>query len=190
MNLEQYVKSATRTESIVGEIKPNNIQQCVQALNIFVAAATLLDLFKKNIFYNKPIDLKKWDHAVLLLNQSLQDLQHNNNVHDERSLNTFKEINSRIFHGVVGIATEAGEMIEAIIKQVNTDHLDNINLAEEIGDVCWYQAILIDALKISWDTILERNIEKLKARYPEKYTDERANNRNIDIERKILEGKK
>ena len=36
---------------------------------------------------------------------------------------------------------------------------------------------------------LQKNIDKLKARYPEKFTEELANNRNLDLERKILEGK-
>jgi NTP pyrophosphatase (non-canonical NTP hydrolase) len=35
---------------------------------------------------------------------------------------------------------------------------------------------------------LGRNIQKLEARYPEKFTNEKAINRNLDVERKILEG--
>ena len=34
---------------------------------------------------------------------------------------------------------------------------------------------------------MQKNIDKLKARYPEKFTEEKALNRNIEIERKILE---
>lgn len=35
---------------------------------------------------------------------------------------------------------------------------------------------------------LEKNIAKLKARFPEKFTQEAALNRNLELERKILEG--
>jgi len=37
---------------------------------------------------------------------------------------------------------------------------------------------------------MERNINKLKARYPDKFSQEKALNRNLDIERDILEGEK
>jgi len=39
------------------------------------------------------------------------------------------------------------------------------------------------------DTILEKNISKLKARYGEKFSSEKAINRDLEVERKILEGK-
>jgi len=34
---------------------------------------------------------------------------------------------------------------------------------------------------------MQINIEKLKARYPDKFTSDKAINRNLDIERKVLE---
>ena len=37
--------------------------------------------------------------------------------------------------------------------------------------------------------MLQRNIDKLKARYPDKFSQEKALNRNLDKERDILEGK-
>jgi hypothetical protein len=68
------------------------------------------------------------------------------------------------------------------------DDLDNVNLQEEIGDLNWYEAILIDALGADWDDIREKNIAKLKARYPNKFDREDAVNRNLKKEREILEG--
>lgn len=41
---------------------------------------------------------------------------------------------------------------------------------------------------IDISSALDRNISKLKARYGDKFTSERAINRNLDIERNILEG--
>lgn len=35
---------------------------------------------------------------------------------------------------------------------------------------------------------MQKNIDKLKARYPEKFTEEKALNRDLELERKILEG--
>jgi hypothetical protein len=44
--------------------------------------------------------------------------------------------------------------------------------------------------KIDIREILDTNIQKLKARYGEKFTSERAINRNLETERKILENEK
>jgi NTP pyrophosphatase (non-canonical NTP hydrolase) len=65
--------------------------------------------------------------------------------------------------------------------------LDEVNLKEEMGDLFWYLAIMADTLGVSFEEIQERNIEKLKARYGEKFTDEKAINRNLETERSILE---
>ncbi|MDR1018993.1 MAG: hypothetical protein LBM02_09880 [Lachnospiraceae bacterium] len=42
-------------------------------------------------------------------------------------------------------------------------------------------------LDFNFDTDLQKNIDKLKQRYPEKFTEERALNRDLEVERKILE---
>ena len=52
------------------------------------------------------------------------------------------------------------------------------HLKKEIGDVCWYVAMLCEAMNFSLDEILQINIEKLKARYPEGFNTDRANNRS------------
>lgn len=43
------------------------------------------------------------------------------------------------------------------------------------------------SLKLSYRTCFELNIAKLQARYPEKFTEEKALNRDLETERKILE---
>jgi hypothetical protein len=40
------------------------------------------------------------------------------------------------------------------------------------------------------EDILDTNIAKLEARYPEKFTEEAALNRNLEAEREILEGER
>ena len=65
--------------------------------------------------------------------------------------------------------------------------MDVVNILEENGDINWYQAIMMDACGGDWGDILENNIEKLKERFPEKFTNEDALNRDLDAERAILE---
>ena len=40
------------------------------------------------------------------------------------------------------------------------------HLIVELGDVMWYVAQACMALDVSFDDVVERNVEKLKARYP------------------------
>lgn len=67
-------------------------------------------------------------------------------------------------------------------------NLTRVNLAEELGDLFWYMAIVGDELGIKFEDVMDRNITKLKARYGEKFSEEKAEHRDLDSERKILEG--
>ena len=97
--------------------------------------------------------------------------------------------NSRAMHGIVGICTEAGELADAYKKHVFYGRaLDAANVREEIGDICWYLAILCDTLGTTIETEMARNIAKLRQRYPERFTEESANVRDLEAERSVLEG--
>ena len=55
--------------------------------------------------------------------------------------------------------------------------LDRDALIKELGDVAWYLAEAATALDIDLSEVFERNIEKLKKRYPEGFSEERSINR-------------
>ena len=96
--------------------------------------------------------------------------------------------NIRLLHGGMGISTEAGELLDALKKHIfYGKKLDYVNLSEELGDILYYVSICMNVLGISFEEVMEKNIEKLKARYPEKFTEDKAINRDLDTERKILE---
>lgn len=93
-----------------------------------------------------------------------------------------------LLHAALGLATEAAEIADALKKHIYYGKpLDKVNLAEEIGDQMWYCAIVARELGLTFEQIQETNIQKLKARYGEKFTEEAAVNRNLDKEREILE---
>ena len=162
-------------------------------------------------------------------------------------------VHGRVFHGLVGIKSEYGELLSALKKEVYGVGIDTVNIGEEIGDIQWFIAILLDyldetkyfssdfiysnlsdtsnliqsyndiielapkttnvneasrsAVKLlrevhEWNSyclgtcqflgldinkVREANISKLKNRYPDKYTDERASNRDLTKERNGLE---
>jgi len=91
--------------------------------------------------------------------------------------------NIRLLHAGIGLATEAGETLDALKKHVfYGQELDKGNLAEEIGDTTWYLAIVLDVLGMTFEEIMEANIKKLKTRYPEGFTKYDALNRDTEKE--------
>lgn len=94
-------------------------------------------------------------------------------------------------HMVMGISTEAGELLDAYKKHfAYGKELDIVNVGEEIADIMWYISNLCRMKGIDLEEMLQRNIDKLKERYPDKFTQKDALNRNLNNERNILEGKK
>lgn len=91
-------------------------------------------------------------------------------------------------HMVLGMQTEAAELADTYKKKIAYGkELDFVNIREEIGDLMWYISNLC-AIK-NWDLeeILNTNIAKLEARYPEKFDKSLALNRDLNVERQILE---
>lgn len=81
-------------------------------------------------------------------------------------------------HAAMGLSGEAGEFTDCIKKYVvYGQSLDSKNAAEELGDVLWFVALACETLSVSMEKIAEQNIAKLQARYPEKYSDEHAEQR-------------
>lgn len=94
----------------------------------------------------------------------------------------------RLLHAGFGLSTEAGEFLDALKKHIfYGKELDRVNLKEEMGDLFWYLAIACDELDVEFESLMETNIAKLKARYGEKFTEQRAENRDLSAERTILE---
>lgn len=97
---------------------------------------------------------------------------------------------TRLLHGVIGVATESGELLDAVKKHVYYGKpLDKVNLMEEVGDCMWYLALILREIDYSFEEVADINIKKLRARYGEKFSEYDAQNRNLEIERSILEGK-
>ena len=75
----------------------------------------------------------------------------------------------------LGLTGESGEVAEMIKKAFYHGHaLDREALSKEMGDVLWYLAVMADGLGLSLDHIAAENIEKLRVRYPEGFSEERS----------------
>lgn len=83
-----------------------------------------------------------------------------------------------ILNGCLGLSGEAGETLDMVKKWIfHEKQLDNEHLKKELGDCLWYVAMICESFGWSLDEIMEMNIAKLKARYPEGFDTELANNR-------------
>jgi NTP pyrophosphatase (non-canonical NTP hydrolase) len=97
------------------------------------------------------------------------------------------ERNQRLLHAGIGLATESGEFLDALKKHVFYGReLDTVNMVEEIGDLFWYCAIIADELGFDFESAMKTNIDKLRARYGEKFSESRANVRDLAAERDLL----
>jgi NTP pyrophosphatase (non-canonical NTP hydrolase) len=95
---------------------------------------------------------------------------------------------ARLRHASDGLVTESSEFVDQLKKHCfYGTELDTVNLEEELGDLCWYLAVACDELKMDFGAMCQQNIDKLKIRYPQKFSKECASTRDLENERKHLE---
>ena len=95
-----------------------------------------------------------------------------------RTLNRELDKKDILTNSVMGLCGESGEACDIVKKHLFHGHeLDRDALIKELGDVAWYLAEAAEALDISLDEVFEKNIEKLKKRYPDGFSEEKSINR-------------
>lgn len=200
-----YIAAATRTESVPNGIAYN--QPCLHlTLELAAAAAQIVDQAKRAIYYGKEVDTEKMKENLqrCVMTASLLNIAVTTEIDigqplSQGQLDEFlspedgqkielHDMDPRLLHAALGCFTESGELIESMKAQLETGVLDRVNFGEEIGDIEWYQAIGFDASGVSEAHCREKNIAKLKQRYPNKFNNFDAVNRDLSAERAILEG--
>lgn len=85
---------------------------------------------------------------------------------------------AHMLHMAVGICGEAGELLDAIKKNVVYQKpIDMTHIIEEMGDIEFYLEGLRDGLQLARTSILDHNIAKLTKRYGEQYSNQAAQDR-------------
>ncbi len=86
-----------------------------------------------------------------------------------------------LLNSVMGLCGESGEAIDIVKKWLMQGHtLDKTHLAKELGDVAWYLAEAATALGMELDDILQGNLDKLAARFPDGFDTQRSQQRRAD----------
>ena len=75
-------------------------------------------------------------------------------------------LHKRQIHAAMGMAGETGETVDIIKKHViYGKELDITKVVEECGDVLYYMAVLLDSVGSNIPEAMQKNYEKLSARY-------------------------
>lgn len=91
------------------------------------------------------------------------------------TLNPALDKKDMLINGVMGLCGEAGEAIDIVKKHLAQGHaLNRDALIKELGDVAWYLAETAYALDVPLEEVCQRNIDKLRTRYPEGFSSEKS----------------
>lgn len=118
----------------------------------------MIDAMKKSLFYNKKVDY--------LLPAG-------------RLAKEWEDYDPNFLHAVLGIDTESAELLELLRASPIMDAPSlKKKIQDEAGDLLWYVALLLKTAGIDFEQAFEKNIAKLKARYPEGFSQEAAVHRD------------
>lgn len=100
------------------------------------------------------------------------------NVEQAKKLIDAVENSPRVAQLIVAgqkLSSESGELNDAIVKHTCYGQiLDYENIIEECGDLLWYIAMILTCFDSTLEEAMQSNINKLKIRYPEKFTEKDA----------------
>lgn len=192
MKFSEFLPLALRTESTIQDPKVN-VPLLEGVLNLAFNITEIADMIKKSSYYGNELDTQRLDSildavimtsaAARLMARQTSQLQADALEQVVRPISDVMD--SRYLHSVLGVLTEAGELLKTLGKQKH--EMDVVNIQEEVGDIFWYLALLQDTTGVDVEQSMDKVIEKLKVRYPEKFTTEKATQRNLEAERKVLE---
>ena len=80
--------------------------------------------------------------------------------------------------GCLGLAGESGELLDLFKKWIfHEKALDEDHAKKELGDVMWYVAEIAYSMGWDLDEVMQMNVDKLKARYPQGFSTDLSNHR-------------
>lgn len=91
----------------------------------------------------------------------------------------YDRVNDRMYHGVFGLNSEAGEVAGILQKEYQGHKFDAEHMMKELGDCLWMIAECATALNVGLDDIMQMNIDKLRARYPQGFDAEHSLHRKV-----------
>lgn len=192
-SLEEYRLLAARTLPDLGSLKDNLLHMEAGIAGEFLGEA--VDILKKTFAYKKPLDKVHlgeeladtvWYCAGI---ETINNLPEIELCFDETALSSIETIKNQ----TITYIKESVELRKSTIETeclrlilANKGAVDSTNRGGVLAIIGICMGIC-ELLEIDFWQALTNNISKLQVRYPEKFTEEAALNRDLAAERKELE---
>lgn len=165
-----------------GDLIPR--QWMMAQMRAAISAGNSLDGIKKAFFYGKDKD------GVFARMRAMETYRNDPTCAGLPSMIGDGSISGvDVIHAILGIFTESTELLEALHNYIEDGQpVDGVNIKEEVGDLFWYIAILCRLFGFTFDEAQFTNIDKLFKRYPDRFSESQAINRDLHGERAVLEG--
>lgn len=162
MNYSEFVRSRFKSgKKIAAEMTPHKAALMNMISGQVVDSTNSLDLVKKYAIYNKQNTASRTPVSL-----------------DERRFyENFRPTPSQceLLHAAIGIAGEAGELLDAVRKLFfEGQPLDRENVIEELGDLGFFIEAALQALDVDRAYIEAVNQSKLTERFKDGYSDQAA----------------
>ncbi len=177
MNADEYQRLAGRTLIDKPDffLTDNRLAISLWTLDLVAAAGKVADQIKKGVYHQHGIDWAIIHEALAQVIVAAGTLLMSDDLESGRGESL--DIEVLLLWNALGIAGEAGEVVELIHRQVNQHDVTVYEIAKELGDLQWYIAASCTKLDVSLSEVMQRNIEKLQRRYPEGYSSEASKGR-------------
>lgn len=158
---------------------PDVLARVYMMMEAVKSAGMLADHVKKYVFYDKEGVIDQVPDTMPVPFVKLRHAKESFDDHDT----------IRIFHGILGLVTEAAEMMEMLQAHIfEFAALDMQNLLEECGDQTWYLALLAKSLDLAtFNEFFATNKAKLTLRYGDKWNQDGALNRDTAAEMQAID---
>lgn len=91
-----------------------------------------------------------------------------------RTCSCKNNVGDMLMHGLFGLCSEAGE-VAGVFQKLYQGHIhDPEHIKKELGDCLWMIAEICEAHDWQLEEVMQANIDKLKARYPEGFDPEKS----------------
>lgn len=95
-----------------------------------------------------------------------------------RTQSTELSLEDKRRHALFGLCSEVGEIHSIFQHEYQGKPADKEKVIDECGDLLWFLCELCDSFFINLSDVMEYNINKLKARYPQGFDVERSERRH------------
>jgi NTP pyrophosphatase (non-canonical NTP hydrolase) len=178
MKANEYQQLAARTliDAPDFELQAEDWTLTLTVLRLAADVGALADYVKKAVYHQHGLDRGAATDRVAEVVRSLSNVAQALNEREPRGPTRATSVEIMRVWNVIGLVGETGEVAE-----LRTANLEGV-LAKELGDVLWYVAALCTRAGLDMGAVMEANIEKLRARYPDGYSAE-ASRVRADLER-------